>query len=123
MLIQQILFTVQHRAEVRPYTSSLPDFAESCVFSKQSLPSFQCHSKEIFINLSILLQIFIKTIFYKKLYIYKVTRLKDISLKHSPSRSYRANLPSSLNIILPLALVYSTQLPVSVCSTVDYCYY
>ncbi len=32
-------FTCQHRADVRLYTSSY-DFAESCVFDKQSLPPF-----------------------------------------------------------------------------------
>ena len=34
--------TFRHRAGVRPYTSSC-DFAESCVFSKQSLPPGLCH--------------------------------------------------------------------------------
>jgi hypothetical protein len=33
--------TFQHRAGVRPYTSSL-DFAEPCVFAKQSLPPGLC---------------------------------------------------------------------------------
>ena len=33
--------TFRHRAGVRPYTSSC-DFAESCVFSKQSLPPGLC---------------------------------------------------------------------------------
>ena len=33
------------------------------------------------------------------------------------SRSYGANLPSSLTVNLPSALVYSTQLRVSVCGT------
>ena len=37
-----LLFTFQHRAGVRPYTSSC-DFAESYVFSKQSLPPFHCN--------------------------------------------------------------------------------
>ncbi len=36
-----LLLTFQHRAGVRPYTSSF-DFAESCVFGKQSLPPFHC---------------------------------------------------------------------------------
>ena len=35
------LLTFRHRAGVRPYTSSC-DFAESCVFSKQSLPPGLC---------------------------------------------------------------------------------
>ncbi len=34
--------TFQHRAGVRPYTSSL-DFAEPCVFTKQSPPPGLCH--------------------------------------------------------------------------------
>ena len=38
-----LLLTFQHRAGVRPYTSSY-DFAESCVFIKQSLPPILCHS-------------------------------------------------------------------------------
>jgi hypothetical protein len=36
---------------------------------------------------------------------------------HPFSRSYGANLPSSLTRVLPFALVYSTRLPVSVCGT------
>ena len=39
---EPLLLTFQHRAGVRPYTSSY-EFAESCVFSKQSPPPFQCH--------------------------------------------------------------------------------
>ena len=37
-----ILLTFRHRAGVRPYTSSY-EFAESCVFSKQSPPPGLCH--------------------------------------------------------------------------------
>ena len=37
-----LLLTFRHRAGVRPYTSSL-DFAEPCVFTKQSLPPALCH--------------------------------------------------------------------------------
>jgi hypothetical protein len=37
--------------------------------------------------------------------------------RHPLSRSYGANLPSSLTRVLPFALVYSTRLPVSVCGT------
>ena len=40
--LSHLLLTFQHRAGVRPYTSSY-DFAESCVFSKQSLPPFHCN--------------------------------------------------------------------------------
>ena len=41
-VLAHLLLTFQHRAGVRPYTSSF-DFAESCVFDKQSLPSILCH--------------------------------------------------------------------------------
>jgi len=64
------------------------NLAESCVFIKQSLSSRRCDP------------------------------LNKIFKWHSFSRSYRANLPSSFNIILPLTLVYSTSLPESVLSTV-----
>ncbi len=37
-----LLLTFRHRAGVRPYTSSC-DFAEPCVFGKQSLPPILCH--------------------------------------------------------------------------------
>jgi hypothetical protein len=36
----------EHRAGVRPYTSSC-DFAESCVFSKQSQPPFLCDPQSL----------------------------------------------------------------------------
>ena len=38
--------TFQHRAGVRPYTSSC-DFAEPCVFGKQSLPPGLCHPTKV----------------------------------------------------------------------------
>ena len=38
-----LLLTFRHRAGVRPYTSSY-EFAESCVFAKQSPPPGLCHS-------------------------------------------------------------------------------
>src|SRR5262249_20580345 len=41
-----LLLTFRHRAGVRPYTSSL-DFAEPCVFGKQSLPPGMCPSKSL----------------------------------------------------------------------------
>ncbi len=41
-MLAHLLLTFRHRAGVRPYTSSL-DFAEPCVFSKQSLPPGLCH--------------------------------------------------------------------------------
>ena len=39
--LARLLLTFRHRAGVRPYTSSF-DFAEPCVFSKQSPPPFLC---------------------------------------------------------------------------------
>ena len=39
---EPVLFGIQHRAGVRPYTSCY-HLAESCVFSKQSLPPILCH--------------------------------------------------------------------------------
>src|SRR5579862_3400639 len=41
-----LLLTFRHRAGVRPYTSSC-DFAEPCVFSKQSPPPGLCHSSMV----------------------------------------------------------------------------
>ena len=40
-MLSHLTLTFQHRAGVRPYTSSY-EFAESCVFSKQSLPPILC---------------------------------------------------------------------------------
>ncbi len=40
-MLAHLLLTFQHRAGVRPYTSSC-DFAEPCVFVKQSLPPGLC---------------------------------------------------------------------------------
>ena len=41
-----LLLTFRHRAGVRPYTSSC-DFAESCVFGKQSLPPIHCNPQRL----------------------------------------------------------------------------
>ena len=41
-----LLLTFRHRAGVRPYTSSC-DFAESCVFSKQSLSPGLCNLRQL----------------------------------------------------------------------------
>ncbi len=71
-VLSHLLLTFQHRAGVRPYTSSC-DFAESCVFAKQSLPPLLCHPKLL------------------------------AQPGHSFSRSYGVNLPSSFNIILSSA--------------------
>ncbi len=65
-----VLLIFQHRAGVRPNTSFY-NLAESCVFNKQSLPPLMCH--------------FFCFLFQKK---------------HSFSRSYGVNLPSSFNIVL-----------------------
>ena len=40
-----------------------------------------------------------------------------LSREHPLSRSYGVNLPSSLTTLLPLALEFSSYLPVSVCGT------
>ena len=45
-MLAHLPLTFRHRAGVRPYTSSL-DFAESCVFSKQSPPPLLCHSYKV----------------------------------------------------------------------------
>jgi len=44
--VKHLLFTEQHRADVKPYTSYFY-FAEFCVFNKQSLLSFFCNLQEI----------------------------------------------------------------------------
>ena len=44
--LSPLLLTFRHRAGVRPYTSSC-DFAESCVFSKQSLPPGLCNLRQL----------------------------------------------------------------------------
>jgi hypothetical protein len=81
--------TFRHRAGVSPYTSSY-DFAETCVFGKQSLGPFHCGP----LGRSL---------------------VKSLTLPGRPfSRSYGAILPSSLTRVLPIALVSSTYPPVSV---------
>ena len=49
-----LLLTFRHRAGVRPYTSSC-DFAEPCVFSKQSPPPGLCPQAPVAWNLGLLL--------------------------------------------------------------------
>jgi hypothetical protein len=81
--------TFRHRAGVSPYTSSF-DFAETCVFGKQSLGPFHCGPLGL------------------------IPR-RNFTLPGRPfSRSYGAILPSSLTRVLPISLVFSTCLPVSV---------
>src|SRR5207253_6648389 len=82
-----LLLTFRHRAGVRPYTSSC-EFAESCVFAKQSPPPGLCHSS--------------------------LVAQRESSL----SRSYGGRLPSSFSIVRSSALVCSTSPPVSVSGTV-----
>jgi len=65
------------------------NFAKSCVFSKQSLSPIICHRRQL------------------------------TTLRPAFSRSYSVILPSSLDIVILHALVYTTNLPVSVFSTVN----
>lgn len=88
-LITLLLPTFRHRAGVRLYTSCY-HLAESCVFNKQSLPPDMCRFPNP-----------------KK------------EGEHPFSRSYGAILPSSFNMVLSSALVYSTCSPVSVWGTVS----
>ena len=82
-VLAHFLLTFQHRAGVSPYTSSF-DFAETCVFAKQSPGPILC----------------------------------GLSCDRHPfSLSYGVILPSSLTTLLPLALEFSSYLPVSVCGT------
>src|SRR5262245_14223644 len=81
--------TFRHRAGVSPYTSSF-DFAETCVFGKQSLGPFHCGHLGL-------------------------ESARDFTLLWRPfSRSYGAILPSSFSRFLPLALLFSTCHQVSV---------
>ncbi len=84
--------TFRHWAGVSPYTSPF-GFAETCGFVNQSLEPFHCDPDALL------------------MFIIHASR-------HPFSRSYGANLPSSLTKVLPFALVFSTHLPVSVCGTV-----
>ena len=83
--------TFQHWAGVSPYTSSF-DLAETCVFVKQLEEPFLCGPQQLCI----------------------------IANRQGPSfsRSYGCILPNSLTRVLPIPLVSSTHLPVSVCGTV-----
>ena len=84
--------TFQHWAGVTAYTAPC-GFARCCVFGKQSLPPGLCHPLEL------------------------ETRSLFTLIGSSFSRSYGCNLPSSLTIVLPIALVFSTCPPVSVWGT------
>jgi hypothetical protein len=84
-----LLLTFRHWAGVSPYTSAFA-FAETCVFAKQSPGPFHCGFDR---------------------------PLQAAVAKRPLSRSYGAMLPSSLTRVLPIALVFSTRLPVSDCGT------
>ena len=84
-----LLLTFRHWAGVSPYTSAFA-FAETCVFAKQSPGPFHCGFDQ---------------------------PLQAAVAKRPFSRSYGAILPSSLTRVLPIALVFSTRLPVSDCGT------
>jgi hypothetical protein len=83
--------TFRHRAGVSLYTSSF-DFAETCVFVKQSPGPDHCGSLTLI------------------LYILTLP-------EHPFSLSYGVILPSSLTRVLSRALGFSPHLPVSVCGT------
>jgi hypothetical protein len=85
-----LLLTFRHWAGVSPYTSAFA-FAETCVFAKQSPGPFHCG--------------------------FDRAHCKQRAAKRPFSRSYGAMLPSSLTRVLPIALVFSTRLPVSDCGT------
>ena len=53
-VLAHLLLTFRHRAGVRPYTSSC-DFAEPCVFSKQSPPTGLCPQSKLALKLGLLL--------------------------------------------------------------------
>src|SRR5690349_9649644 len=91
-LLRPLPLTFQHRAGIRPYTSSF-EFAESCVFSKQSQPPFLCDPPEL-------------------------SPCGDHPSGHTFSRSYGVILPSSLASVFSRALGYSPRPPESVCGTV-----
>ena len=89
---EHLQLTFRHRAGVTPYTSSY-EFAECCVFNKQSQPPG-------FFDL-------------EKLPLYRVH-----PSRHTFSRSYGVILPSSFTRVLSNTIVFSTCPPVSVCGTV-----
>ena len=84
--------TFQHWAGVTAYTAPC-GFARCCVFVKQSLPPALCHP-------------------------FRLTTRSRFTLRGSSFfRSYGGILPSSLTIVLPIALVFSTRPPASVWGT------
>jgi hypothetical protein len=89
--LSPLSLTFRHRAGVSPYTSRFR-FAETCVFSKQSVGPLRCDLD-------------------------RFTGKPLHGRRHPFSRSYGAILPSSLARVLSIALVSSTRLPASVCGT------
>jgi hypothetical protein len=85
-----LLLTFRHWAGVSPYMSAFA-LARTCVFAKQSPGPFHCGLDQ--------------------------STDKRPTARRPFSRSYGANLPSSLTRVLPIALVFSTRLPVSDCGT------
>jgi len=53
-MLAHLTLTFQHRAGVRPYTSSC-EFAEPCVFIKQSLPPILCPQLKVAFKLGLLI--------------------------------------------------------------------
>jgi hypothetical protein len=88
---EPFLLTFRHWAGVSPYMSALA-FARTCVFAKQSPGPFHCG----------------------------LDHGSKLPARRPFSRSYGTNLPSSLTRVLPIALVFSTRLPVSVYGTVTF---
>ena len=85
--------TFQHRAGITPYTLSF-DFAECCVFTKQSAGPLYCDHRGSACTAS--------------------------PLRHPISRSYGVILPSSLRRVISSAFPYYGYLPVSVYGTISY---
>jgi len=69
------MFNLQHRADLRPNTSSY-DLAESCVFSKQPLPPF-CAARLWLYNIKILVFYQNQTLFIPRLLSYFAEFLKS----------------------------------------------
>ena len=84
-----LLLTFRHWAGVSPYMSAFA-LARTCVFAKQSPGPFHCGLDQ---------------------------PMQARVARRPFSRSYGANLPSSLTEVLPSTSVCSTSPPVSVCGT------
>ncbi len=91
---EHLQLTFRHRAGVTPYTSTFV-LAQCCVFIKQSQPPILCGLSKLSVFLL-------------------------HSKRHTFSRSYGINLPSSFSRVLSSALEFSSYPPVSVCGTVQF---